>query len=34
VGDRLLEAIDIGSGLGILGFAGVLGWRSVADAGS
>lgn len=34
VGDRLLEAIDFGSGLGILGFAGVLGWRSIADAGS
>jgi threonine/homoserine/homoserine lactone efflux protein len=32
VGDRLLEAIDFGSGLGILAFAGVLGWRSAADA--
>ena len=33
VGPRLLPAIDAGAGLGLLGFAGVLGVRSVRDAG-
>ncbi|MBI5104682.1 MAG: LysE family transporter [Solirubrobacterales bacterium] len=32
VGDRLLRTIDIGSGLGILLFAGVLGTRAARDA--
>jgi putative LysE/RhtB family amino acid efflux pump len=32
VSDRVLASIDIGSGVGILGFAGVMGWRAARDA--
>jgi len=32
IGDRLLPAIDIGLGVGLLAFAGVLGWRTATDA--
>jgi hypothetical protein len=28
IGDRLLRAVDAGAGIGILGFAGVLGVRA------
>lgn len=31
VGERLLAAIDIGSGIGILAFAGVLGWSAARE---
>ncbi len=30
-GPRLLAAVDVVAGAGLLGFAGVLGWRAVAD---
>lgn len=32
VGDRVLAAIDMGSGVGLLAFAGALGYRTAADA--
>jgi putative LysE/RhtB family amino acid efflux pump len=32
VGDRVLAAIDMGSGIGLLAFAGVLGFRTAHDA--
>jgi threonine/homoserine/homoserine lactone efflux protein len=32
VGDRLLAAVDVGSGLGLLTFAGVLGFTTARDA--
>jgi putative LysE/RhtB family amino acid efflux pump len=32
IGARVLPAIDVGSGFGLLAFAGVLGWRTAADA--
>lgn len=32
VGDRVLRAVDAGSGVGLLGFAGVLGWRAAREA--
>lgn len=32
IGERLLPAIDIGSGLGLLAFSGLLGWRAASDA--
>ena len=32
VGDRLLRAVDIGSGLGILAFAGVMGVKAARDS--
>jgi putative LysE/RhtB family amino acid efflux pump len=32
VGDRLLQLVDMGSGLGLLFFAGALGWRAASDA--
>jgi putative LysE/RhtB family amino acid efflux pump len=32
VGDRLLAAVDVGSGLGLLAFSGVLGLRAARDA--
>lgn len=32
IGERLLRAIDVGSGVGLLAFAGLLGWRSATDA--
>jgi threonine/homoserine/homoserine lactone efflux protein len=31
VGPRLLPAIDAGAGIGLLGFAGALGWRTLRD---
>lgn len=31
VGPRLLPAIDAGAGIGLLGFAGVLGWRGLRE---
>lgn len=31
VGPRLLPAIDAGAGIGLLGFAGVLGWRALRE---
>jgi putative LysE/RhtB family amino acid efflux pump len=31
VGPRLLPAIDAGAGIGLLGFAGVLGWRTLRE---
>ena len=30
-GPRLLAAVDVVAGAGLLGFAGVLGWRAVTD---
>jgi putative LysE/RhtB family amino acid efflux pump len=32
VGDRLLQLVDMGSGLGLLFFSGALGWRAASDA--
>jgi putative LysE/RhtB family amino acid efflux pump len=32
VGDRVLAAVDVGSGLGLLAFAGVLGFKTAHDA--
>jgi hypothetical protein len=32
VGDRLLAAVDVGSGLGLLAFSGALGLRAARDA--
>jgi putative LysE/RhtB family amino acid efflux pump len=31
IGPRLLPAIDAGAGIGLLGFAGVLGWRTLRE---
>ncbi len=31
IGPRLLPAIDAGAGIGLLGFAGVLGWRTLHE---
>lgn len=32
VGERLLVVVDVVSGLALLAFAGLLAWRTVADA--
>jgi threonine/homoserine/homoserine lactone efflux protein len=32
IGDRLLRAVDAGAGIGILGFAGLLGFRAAREA--
>jgi putative LysE/RhtB family amino acid efflux pump len=33
MGDRLLRFVDVGAGVGVLGFAGLLGVRAARDAG-
>ena len=32
VGERLLVVVDVVSGVALLGFAALLGWRTVSDA--